>query len=122
MKNLLPATIVAKINNQEIVVINQDGEKRVAVKPICDALGIDWPSQLRKLKSDRIFKEVISLSRTVGADGKHHEMVTIPVMYVFGWIFTIHPTKVAPEAKESIIRNKKECYDAIWNFYYGSEF
>lgn len=119
MKNLLPATVVAKINNQEIVVINQDGEKRVAVKPICDALGISWPGQLTKLKSDEIFKEVIRLSLTAGADGRQHEMVTIPIMYVFGWIFTIHPTKVAFEAKESIIRNKKECYDAIWNFYVG---
>ena len=31
---------VAKINNVEIIII-ENGEKRVAVKPICQALGID---------------------------------------------------------------------------------
>jgi len=32
---------VAKVNNTEIVII-ENGEKRVAIKPICDALGVDF--------------------------------------------------------------------------------
>lgn len=37
---------VAKVNKVDITII-QNGEKRVAVRPICDALGIDFSAQLQ---------------------------------------------------------------------------
>lgn len=79
----IKTTTVAKINQVEILVI-ENGEKRVAVKPICEALGVDYPSQYTKLQKDPILGSTIGLSTTVGADGKDREMVTIPFMYVFG--------------------------------------
>lgn len=117
MKNLLPATIVAKINNQSIVIINQNDEKRIAIRPICDAIGVDYAGQFTKLKTDEILSPVIEIISTTGADGKQYEMVTIPIKYVFGWLFGIHPNKVSEEARENLLRYKMECYDALWNHF-----
>lgn len=107
---------VAKINNVEIVVI-ENGEKRVAVKPICEILGVDFSAQLQRIKNDEILGSVVGLSTTTGADGKQYEMQTIPFKFVFGWLFTINPKNVAPEAKEPVIRFKLECYDALYNHF-----
>lgn len=118
MKNEKEATqtTVAKINNVEILVI-ENGEKRVAVKPICEALGIDFSAQLQKLKSDPILSSTMGLSTTVGADEKQREMVTIPFKYVFGWLFRIDSRNVKPEAKEAVERYQLECYDALYNHF-----
>lgn len=107
---------VAKINNVEIVVI-ENGEKRIAVKPICDALGIAFEPQFTKLKTDPILSSVVMLSVTTGADGKQYEMVTIPFKYVFGWLFRIDSRNVKDEAKEAVLKYQVECYNALYNHF-----
>jgi hypothetical protein len=118
MSNLKEATTntVAKINNTEIVVI-ENGEKRVAIKPICEALGIAFEPQFTKLKNDPLLNSVVMLSVTTGADGKRYEMTTIPFKYVFGWLFRIDSRNVKPEAKEAVERYQLECYDALYNHF-----
>lgn len=116
MKTSLPATTVATINNQQIIII-ENGEKRVAVKPICDALGVAYQGQIDKLKTDEILGSTVMPSMMVGADKKEREMQTIPFKYVFGWLFTINPKNVAPEARESVILYKKECYEALYQHF-----
>jgi hypothetical protein len=111
--NEIKTTTVAKINNVEILLI-ENGEKRVAVKPICEALGVDYSSQLQKLKSDPILSSTMGLSTTVGADGKDREMQTIPFMYVFGWLFNIDSRNVKEEAREVVLKYQVECYKALY--------
>ncbi len=110
------ATTVAKINNTNILVI-ENGEKRIAVKPICEALGVDSSSQLQKLKTDPMLKSTVVLSTTVGADGKDREMTTIPFKYVFGWLFRIDSRNVKEEAREAVLRYQKECYDVLYEHF-----
>lgn len=109
-------TTVATINKTQIVVI-ENGEKRVAVKPICEALGVDFSSQLQKLKSDPILSSTVVLSTTVGFDKKEREMITIPFKFVFGWLFRIDSRNVKEEARESVLRYQLECYDALYNHF-----
>lgn len=109
-------TTVAKINNYEIVVI-ENGEKRIPVRPICDALGVSYQGQIDKIKTDEILGSTLMLSLTVGADEKSREMQTIPFKFVFGWLFTINPKNVAPEAKDAVVKFKLECYNALYNHF-----
>lgn len=118
MNTSLPATTVATINKQQIIII-ENGEKRVAVRPICDALGVAYQSQIERLKSDPILSSTVTLSMTVGADKKEREMVTIPFKYVFGWLFRIDSRNVKPEAKETVLKYQMECYDALYNHFTG---
>lgn len=109
-------TTIATINNYKIVVI-ENGEKRVAIKPICQALGVDPDWQNARIKEDEILGELHKISYATGADGKQYEMATIPFKYVFGWLFSINTKKVAPEVKDFVIRYKKECYDALYKHF-----
>ena len=106
---------VARIKDVSIMLI--DGtEKFVPIKPICQALDINYSSQLEKIKSDEILGSTVPLKGIVAADGKEREMACIPFKLVFGWLFTINPKNVKVEAKEQIIKYRLECYDALFNY------
>lgn len=107
---------VARINNVDILVI-ENGEKRVAIKPICKALGIDEEAQRQKLLSDPILSSVTLTSKATGSDGKQYEMITIPFKYVFGWLFRIDSRNVKEESKEAVLKYQVECYDALYNHF-----
>jgi hypothetical protein len=107
---------VAKVNNVDILLI-ENGEKRIAIKPICEALGIDAKAQREKIERDPILSSVRGLSTSTGADGKQYEMVTIPFMFVFGWLFTIDPRNVKPEAADAVTKYKLECYKALYEHF-----
>lgn len=115
-ENTATQKTVARINNVEIVVV-ENGEKRVPVKPICDALGIAFPPQYTKLKNDPILGSTVTMSVTVGADGKDREMVTIPLRFVFGFLFTIDSRNVKEEARETVLNYQLECYNALYNYF-----
>ena len=36
-------------NNQQLLTVEKDGIKYVAVKPICENLGLDWDSQRKRI-------------------------------------------------------------------------
>jgi len=107
---------VARINNVSIQII-QNGQKLVPIKPICEALGISHKPQIERLKDDPILGSVVTLSMTTGADGKRYEMTCIPLRYVFGWLFMIDSRNVKEEARESVIKYQKMCYDALYNYF-----
>jgi len=109
-------TCVAKINNTEIVVV-ENGEKYVPIHPICDALGINFSVQLKKLKDHPIFKSTVAMNTTVGADKKEREMATIQFRFVFGWLGQIDPRKVKEEVRETLIRYQLECYNALYDHF-----
>jgi hypothetical protein len=113
----LKTTKVARVNEVDILVFENEGDKKVAIKPICQILGIDEDAQRRKLKEDPILSSVAVLSTATGADGKQYEMVTIPFKYVFGWLFRIDSRNVKDEAKESVLKYQLACYDVLYHHF-----
>lgn len=107
---------IARINQVDILVI-ENGEKRVAITPICDALGVASNSQIERIKSDPILGTTGMLSISVGADGKEREMYTIPFKYVFGWLFRIDSRNVKEEAREAVLKYQMECYDILYRHF-----
>ncbi len=95
----------------------ENGQKLIPIKPICEALGIDTESQRKKIKTDEILNSVAVLNTATGTDGKSYDMFCIPFKYVFGWLFTINPKNVAPEAQESVLRYRMECYEALFSHF-----
>lgn len=113
-------TFISKINGVDIVTVNQDGETYVPIKPICQALGIDFSAQYNKLQSDETLSSTIAIIAMVGADNREREMVCLAVKFIYGWLFTINPGKVATEAREAVTRYRRECYDVLYDHFAGS--
>ncbi|MCG7440711.1 phage antirepressor N-terminal domain-containing protein [Corynebacterium sp. ACRPQ] len=94
-----------------IMAVQKDGTEWAAARHICDALGINWKSQHRKL-TDRSWSTVQILT-TVGADGKQREMAMVDRRTLTMWLATINETRVAPEVKETLIAYQREAVNAL---------
>jgi hypothetical protein len=88
----------------------------VPVRPICDALGLDWKSQHRKLTSNSERWCVVMMT-THDASGRAQEMVCLPQRRLFGWLMTIQPTKVKPEVREKLIAYQRHCDEVLYRHF-----
>jgi hypothetical protein len=107
---------VAVINGVEIQVSDYE-KKLVPIKPICDALGINYSGQYQKIKNDTILSSTMWLEQSVGADGKRREMVCLPLNFVYGWLFSINDQNVDPEIAPTVVKYKMECYEALEKYF-----
>lgn len=112
--------LISKINGVDIVTVERDGEIFVPIKPICAALGIEAAPQRDKLQNDEFFNSVGTIIVSTGADGKSYDMYALPLKFIYGWLATINPGKVAPEAREAVTRYRRECYDVLYEHFTGS--
>ena len=111
-------TLITRINDVAIAATsNEQGDILIPIRPICDALGVAYQPQHRRLQEDEFLSSVVTLRVTTGADGKKYEMVCLPLQYVFGWLFTINPANVSEEARPAVKRYRLECYDALYNHF-----
>lgn len=107
--------IIARVNNVDI--LSTSDEQLVAIRPICEALGIDVNGQRQRIERDAILGSTACMIHAVAADGKEREMYAIPFRYVFGWLFSIDPSKVNDTARECVLKYKQECYDTLYNHF-----
>lgn len=105
-------TLITKINGIEIsAVTDENNNIFVPVKPICQAIGVQFEAQYHRMSRHYILSSVMSTMDTTGADGKTYEMVCLPVEFVYGWLFTIDASLVAEASRDNVKRYQLECYD-----------
>src|SRR5215212_2777361 len=96
----------------------EDGTVWVPVRPICDALGLTWPSQFLRLNRDPVLateQGVIIMKSPGGAQ----PFVALPLKLLPGWLFGIQASRVKPELRAKILRYQRDCYEVLWNAFKG---
>lgn len=98
----------------------ENGQPFVPIRPICDALGIDRKSQQRRLNAepDR-WSGVVMTPVGAAADGKDRGMFCLPLARVFGWLATISPSRVKPEARDRLTAYQRECDRVLFEHFMG---
>lgn len=107
--------VITRINGVDILSSNVS-EGLVPIKPICEALGIDYSSQLKKIKKDEYWSSAMILEPSTGFDGKTHKMCCISKKYILAWILSINPENVKPEVRQLVKEYRNKCYDAIYEY------
>lgn len=106
---------IIRVNGVDIVATS---DELIPIRPICDALGISYERQYRKVNESEDLGSVVALRATTGADGKQYEMVCLPIEFIYGWLFTINPDNVKEEAREKVRRYRMECYHALYLYFH----
>lgn len=114
-------TEIVTVNSVAIACPNENGTHFVSIKSICRALGIDHQKQFTRIKADPLLKDAYTLSvyASDSSGTRKQMMFCLPVEYVFGWLFSIDIEKVNGKAKPTFIQYKRECYNALYNHFYG---
>ena len=93
-----------RVNNvdiiAEIAVLPQGA--MVAIRPICEAIGIAENKQQHRISADPRFNYDHMVS--VAADGKKREMFCLPVEQVGPWLYTINSNKVKSEVRDVLLQ------------------
>lgn len=110
---------IAVINDVSLQVVVDDREQLIPIKPVCDILGVNYTSQVDKLKEHPIFRSTIPQRGTVAADGKEREMLCIPLRFFSGWLFSINPNNVKEEIKEKLIQFQLKCNDILFDYFFN---
>ena len=107
-----------------IVQLGEDGRIYVTLRPIVEALGLDWSDQLQRIKRDPVLgNEIKTISvgvtttqiRGRGEGAKYH--VCLPKQYLSGFLFGINANRVRKELRESVIKWQREAHlflDAVF--------
>lgn len=119
MKNL-PVKVEFRGAVLEGVIDN--GRPYVAMRPIVEALGMNWTRQLEKLRGDPVLgPELSNIRGMVAEDGKRREMVCLPEELLQGWLFKVNPSKVKPGTREKVTAYQRECYRVLREAFAQSE-
>lgn len=105
-------------HGDKLNVIENEGRPFVAVRPICERLGLKWAAQFVKLKSEAR-RWCVSIIETHDASNRIQEMVCIPAEKVFGWLMSIQPSKVAEKVRPVLERYQAECDRVLFEFWTG---
>lgn len=90
---------------------NVDGRPLVALRPLCDSLGIDADAQSKRLKRTSWATTVIMT--VVAADGKPRDMLMIDRRTMTMWLATIETRRVSSDARPVIEAFQREAADAL---------
>lgn len=101
-------------NGRKILATLQTGEWWVAVKPLCEALEVDYKQQAKNILEDGILSQLSCEHTMVAADNKLRKMTCLPERYVYGWLFSIRSESV------KLLEYKRTCYDLLYNHFHGA--
>lgn len=103
----------------EIMVIEKNGRRYVAMKPIAEALGLAWKNQYEVIMNDPVLSSIILVTRIVAEDGKQREMICLPLEYLNGWLFKVPASRYTGKKREAIIRYQTECYKVLYDYFHN---
>lgn len=92
-----------------------DGEPHVVFRPAVEAIGLDYSTQLRKLR-DRSWANRRDIP-TVAEDGKTRLMAAVDVRTFLMWLATVNENKVSPEVRDVLVAFQRETTTAVNSYW-----
>ncbi|TBV91293.1 hypothetical protein E0E53_21350 [Azotobacter chroococcum] len=102
------------------VITGPAGERLVAMKPICEAIGLDWKSQYSRIQRNQVLKEGMVIMTTPSPGGEQ-ETTCLPLDYLNGWLFGVDASRVKPEIRERLVQYQRECFAALAAYWQQGE-
>jgi len=102
------------------VITGPAGERLVAMKPICEAIGLQWEAQLKRIKRHPVLSQGMSVMDTPSAGGDQ-ETTCLPLDYLNGWLFGVDASRVKPAIRERLVQYQRECFAALAAYWQQGE-
>lgn len=103
-----------EFNGKIIYFLAVNGTYWIAIKPICEALGVDYVNQFKSAQKDEILSGALSKHTMHDASGRLQKMACIDEKFVYGWLFSLRSKN--PE----FIEYKRKCYELLYEFFHGT--
>lgn len=109
------ALVTVPFHVKNLFIINKDNEPYTPMKPIVEGMGLDWASQYTKLKNNAERWGIAII--TIPSASQLQQTVCLPLRKLFGWLMTIHPSKVKAEIRDTVIQYQNECDEVLYRYW-----
>ena len=109
-------TQTLSFHGSDLITLKVEDVIYTAVKPIAEALGINWATQARKLENSK--DKFGCCHMTTPTNGGMQSMLCMPLKKLNGWLFSINPEKVRADLREKVIQYQEECFEALYNYWH----
>lgn len=118
--------------NTTLLLVDHAGEPFVPMKPVVEGMGLTWQPQHEKLRNSRFATGVteivipplsvrtdIDTSFPGAAEGAAtpQRMTCLPLRKLPSWLLALHPNKVRPEIRDTVVAFQNECDDVLWTYW-----
>lgn len=105
---------ILSFNGKNIYFLSKDGQYWIALKPICEALNVNWNRQFQNLKESKFLGSAFA-TQQMQLDGKQlRSYVCLPEKVIYGWLMSINSEN--PE----LINYQWKCYELLYNYFQGA--
>ena len=112
-------TELIPFHEHSLITVRDGQTVLVAMRPICEAIGLDWSSQVKRINRHPVMGSTVVIMTTVAEDGKKRETITIPLSMLNGWLCGIDANRVKPELQATVIDYQKHCFDVLYQHFFG---
>lgn len=117
MTALTASPISINFHGTTIPTFNVKGVVRVAMKPICDGIGLQWEAQHKRIKRHPVLSKGVSIM-DMPSKGGIQKFLTLPLNKLNGWLFGVDATRVKPEIRDKLIEYQEECFDVLSDYWH----
>ena len=101
--------------NEKTIYFKEVGnEYWIAIKPICEALNVDYIRAYKNISEDENLSQLLSKQTMLDSLGRSQEMVCLPEKYIYGWLFSLR------SKFETLRQYQMKCYDVLFNYFNGA--
>lgn len=112
-----PSLAVVDFHGQELTAAVINDIPHVAMKPICENIGLQWEGQYQRIKRHAVLSSTMCMTHMVAEDGKQREMLMLPLDYLNGWLFGVDASRVKPEIRPRLLEYQRECFKVLSNHF-----
>lgn len=113
MSNLVYADV--PIGGTSIFTFRVGEEVYIPLRTACEALGLDWSNERRRIKGDKILSQAVVKFTTATSRGQ--EVDCLPLSYLPGWMFKIPLKSVAPNIQPLVETMQREGYRVLNDYW-----
>lgn len=103
-------------HSQTVPVFTQNNQHYVAMKPICENIGLDWKAQYDRIKRHAVLSEGMVMITTPSKGGEQ-QTICLPLDYLNGWLFGVEANRVKPQIRESLLQYQRECFRVLNEYF-----
>ena len=108
-------TAVVPFHGADLLTMRIDGIVHVVMRPVVEAIGLGWSSQLKRIRRDPILRKAMVKTTTAFSNGQ--DQLLLPLALFHGWLFGVSVSAVKPELRPLLSSLIREGYQVLHDYW-----
>lgn len=118
MTALTASPVSVNFHGASIPTFNLMGIVRVAMRPICDSIGLEWHGQRQRINRNPVLKTcAVIITSQLPGDSQRRNFLTLPLTKLNGWLFGVDASRVKPEVRDKLVEYQAECFEVLSDYW-----